>query len=110
VAILYIEISYNTILHSAPFKRPARLQRHSNAGAAGANNRVVIQHHVSAIAAEHETKDLIVSYMKGIWLFTSRIGQPPSHSNTSAAGANNSVVIQRHVPVNAAEHGTNSIS
>jgi hypothetical protein len=40
----------------------------------------------------------------------SRIGQPSSHSNVSTVSANNSVVIQRHVPVIAAEHGTNSIS
>jgi hypothetical protein len=49
--------------------------------------------------------------MKGIWILDvhlhSRIGQPPSHSNASAAGANNNVVIQHHVPVIAAEHGTN---
>jgi hypothetical protein len=40
----------------------------------------------------------------------SRIGQPLSHGNASAAGANNNVVIQRHVPAIAAEHGNNSIS
>jgi hypothetical protein len=43
---------------------------HSNTSAAGANNSVVIQRHVSAIAAEHGTKDFIVSFMKGIWVFT----------------------------------------
>jgi hypothetical protein len=36
----------------------------------------------------------------------SRIGQPPSHSNVSAAGNS----IQCHVPAIVAEHGTISIS
>jgi hypothetical protein len=73
---------------------------HKNTSAAGANNNVVIQRHVTAIAAEHGTNSVlhfIVSYMKVIWILTvylhSRIGQPPSHSNTSTAGANNNVVI-----------------
>jgi hypothetical protein len=39
--------------------------------------------------------------MKGIWLFTLLA----SHSNASAAGANKSIVLKRHVPAIVAEHG-----
>jgi hypothetical protein len=57
-----------------------------------------------------ELTTFIVSYMKGMVVHLhTRIGQPPSHSNDSAAGANKSV-IQHHVPAIAAEHGTKSIS
>ncbi len=51
----------------------------------------------------HE-RDLVVVHLH------SRISQPSSHGNTSAAGANNSLIIQRHVPDIASEHGTNYIS